>query len=104
MIEYEMHTRGATCGAVTSRYRSWRPGDIIEAPDGEFGHLPDAMYTARVSTPQSSDPEPSDVYTVRKGKRGWWKVIGPDGEPVDGASARDEEEARHRARELNIDA
>lgn len=86
-----MRTRGATTGAVTGRFRSWRPGDIIEAPDGEFGHLPDRMYTARVVSTDPPRPDPSAGasarYEVEQGER-WTKIIDTEtGEKV-GAAIR----------------
>jgi hypothetical protein len=49
-----------------------------------------------------SNAEPA--YTVQKGDGGWWKVIGPDEEAVDGESERSEEAAQANADALNSNA
>jgi len=78
MPTFEMHRRGSTAGASSGRFRSWRAGDTIEAPDGEFDHLPDAMYTARVVDTAQDSPAPSAGaqarYTVEQ-SGGWTKVV-----------------------------
>ena len=58
-VEYTMHRKGATWGAVSGRFRSWTYGETVTAPDGEFTHLSDPVYTARVIDPKPSAPTPS---------------------------------------------
>lgn len=104
MPVYEMHRRGSTAGASSGRFRSWRAGDTITAPEGEFAHLPDSMYTARVVETKQQEPTASTEgharYTVEQAS-GWTKVIDQDtGEKVGnsirgtGDEALDEAQAR----------
>lgn len=78
MLTFEMHRCGATTGASSGRFRSWRAGDTIQAPEGEFAHLPDSMYTARVVETKQQEPTASTEgharYTVEQAT-GWTKVI-----------------------------
>lgn len=47
MPTYLMQTRGGTEGAESGTYHRFEPGDEIEAPEGEFEHLPDSAYETR---------------------------------------------------------
>ena len=106
MTDYTMHRRGSTTGAATGRRRSWAAGETIRAPTGEFEHLPDRMYTARVVNTSRPTPTPSaDAsarYVVGEKSHGWWPVIDTDtGEQVDGESARSRDDAQANADALN---
>lgn len=39
-----MLSNGATRGSVTKRNRVWKPGQVIDAPPGEFSHLSSSHY------------------------------------------------------------
>ena len=82
-VEYTMHQKGATWGAVSGRFRSWLGSETITAPDGEFTHLSDPVYTARVIDPKPSAPTPSsEDYEARLAEyhtgNGWYDVPGVD--------------------------
>jgi hypothetical protein len=97
MTEYRFTQGGTTRGAVTRSVYVLRPDGVVVAPDGEFKHLPNAMYTTRDMQPASASR-----YEVREGAAGWWKVINTEtGEPVEGESARSEGEAQANAKRLN---
>lgn len=38
-MKYEMLTNSGTKGKVTGQNRAWKPGQVIDAPAGEFDHL-----------------------------------------------------------------
>ncbi len=96
MVEYTFTRRGATTGAVSGSRYTWSEGETVRSPDGEFKHLPDRLYTARVV-----QPAPSDGYEIRHQGSGWWHVLGPDGEQLD--TVRGEEAAQERLEELRIE-
>lgn len=54
---HTMRERGSTYGAVTQRAMAFAPGDEIEAPEGEFRHLPPGAYETRPMTAAPA-PEP----------------------------------------------
>jgi hypothetical protein len=66
-------------------------------PCGESG---DNADSADNNTVHATD----EGYTVKKGSGGWWKVIGPGGEPVEGESEQSEEAAQANADALNRNA
>jgi len=100
---YEMLRSGGCTGAKTGKSHSYNEGDEVQAPEGEFAHLPDSAtrvvdYEDR--SMQSSGPR----YEVRSGSRGWHKVIDTEtGEAVEGESERSEEEAQANADRLNAE-
>lgn len=82
-VEYTFHRRGATRGSASGRFWQWVVDTTITAPEGEFDHLPNAMYTARVIRAEENKPEPSgDDYEARVGQyhtgNGWYDVPGVD--------------------------
>lgn len=98
ILRYTFLSKGSTQGAVTGKHRSWKGrGSIIMAPRGEFDHLSDRMYTARVidtkkdASVQTSTDAAEDavkdaggdaVYTTGEPKPGGWIPILKDGEEV----------------------
>lgn len=108
-VTYTFHRRGSTTGAQTGRRRSWKAGDSLVAPRGEFHHLRDDMYTARVIQP---DPSPQIEASASQQQRyrveqneGWTKVIDTEtgdkvGNSIRGAGSDAREEAAARIESL----
>ena len=43
-MKYKMKTSAGTQGAVSKKWRSWTPGQILDLPPGEFVHLEPKHY------------------------------------------------------------
>lgn len=106
MPVYVMQTRGGTHGAETNQWRSYEPGDKIEAPKGEFRHLSDGAYETRPMQPENSSSEAelelgehkgAGYYYVRKGG----ERLTRDGEPI--TVGQGEDEARQQLSNIDFD-
>jgi len=97
---YEMQRNGGCTGAETGQVRSFRKGEKIQAPKGEFAHLPDSATRALEYEDRQVNAKPR--YVVEDGGKGWYKVRDTQsGEYVGGESARDRSEADANAKRLN---
>jgi len=60
-MTYKMLKSGATKGAVSGKNRVWNPGQIIEAPAGEFKHMNKSHYVILAGGGPSVDPQDEDA-------------------------------------------
>jgi len=109
MPQYTMSIRGTTQGRVTGTKYYFKPGTEIVAPDGEFDHMADHTYSARVvdttrhaMTAEPSEDEGAPRYVADPASdSGWTAVIDREtGEQV-GSKERTPEAAQSKADELN---
>ena len=63
-----MLSKGATVGAVSGKNRVWNQDQIVRAPKGEFGHLPESHYRI-VSDTETAKAQPQAERAVGKPKR-----------------------------------
>lgn len=56
-MKYRMLTSAGTRGAETKRWRGWVPGQVIEAPEGEFAHLEKKHYEILPDDGEGGDGE-----------------------------------------------
>lgn len=69
-MKYRMLTNGGTRGAVTGHNRVWRPGQIVEAPKGEFAHVPDHVVVVDDDTPETATAKPkAEAATTSKPRK-----------------------------------
>lgn len=100
MPTFEMQRAGGCSGAETGAHYSFSKGDEVDAPKGEFAHLPD--HATRVVGHEDRQMRAGTRYEVHEGSAGWHKVYDTrDGEYVDGESSRDRAEAEANAARLN---
>lgn len=113
LVTYTMNHRGFTDGAVTGRQYRYDAGEAIEAPDGEFRHLPASDYkTSSLDAynkrpldagpggqepPEEGGQDAGDLSIVQKGR--YFYVVrksvndeGDDGEEVLNHLAREDGE------------
>lgn len=103
-----MLTSCATNGTVSGRYYSWRPGTVFRVPQdvpaGEFDHLGPGRYEIRPQEGANTSMQPSSggpQYEVQEREaNGWYDVVGPSGEAVNGKALR-QDDAERIAKRLN---
>jgi len=69
---YKMLTRGGTRGSVTKRNYAWTPGRVIDAPKGEFYHLPRRHYDVETTASVPEREVAAHVGLTKKAKGGGW--------------------------------
>jgi pyruvate/2-oxoglutarate dehydrogenase complex dihydrolipoamide acyltransferase (E2) component len=56
IMKYKMLTNSGTRGAVTGRNRCWKPGQVIDAPVGEFAHLAPSEFEVMSAETATAGP------------------------------------------------
>lgn len=118
MPTYVMRTRGTTEGGQTGQKHYYKPGTRIQAPEGEFDHLPPSSYEARVvdttgsaqqATPTASTGRAEDAgdgprYVVGEtAPNGWTPVVDTQTGETE-VNKRSREAAQEAADDLNANA
>ena len=102
MPTYKMQRTGGCRGAKTGANHTFSEGEEVDAPEGEFSHLPDSAVRVVGYKDRQMKPESGPQYEVREGAGGWHKVYDTRNEEyVDGESSRDKSEAQANADRLN---